>query len=88
MVYAIYFVFYKYYAIIVQHTSAALSISENYDPDVRADMATVMDRLVPENNSLYTHTMEGPDDMPAHAKTALLGNQITIPSIYIIFLSF
>lgn len=51
-------------------------------------MATVMDRLVPENNSLYTHTMEGPDDMPAHAKTALLGNEITIPSMYIIFLYF
>lgn len=68
--------------IIVQHTSAGLSISENYDPDVRTDMATVLDRLVPENNSLYTHTMEGPDDMPAHAKTALVGNQLTIPSIF------
>lgn len=67
--------------VFIQHTSAALSINENADPSVRHDFDTVFDKLVPENQSYYTHTAEGPDDMPAHIKSALLGFSVTIPII-------
>lgn len=65
--------------IFVKHTSCALSINENADPDVRTDMAKIMDRLVCENEPYYDHTLEGPDDMPAHAKCSLMGVSLTIP---------
>lgn len=65
--------------LFVQHTSCALSINENADPDVRSDMSKIMDRLVKENESYYAHTMEGADDMPAHAKCSLFGVSLTIP---------
>lgn len=65
--------------IFIQHTSAALTINENYDPSVRKDMAAISDTLVPENASFYTHTMEGSDDMPAHFKASIMGSSITIP---------
>ena len=65
--------------LFVQHTSCALSINENADPDVRTDLSQIMDRLVRENESYYEHTMEGADDMPAHAKSSLFGVSLTIP---------
>ncbi len=65
--------------LFIKHTSAALSINENADPDVRTDMKQIFDRLVRENEPYYTHTMEGPDDMPAHAKASIIGNSLTIP---------
>lgn len=61
------------------HTSCGLSINENADPDVRTDMETIFNRLVPENNPAYVHTLEGPDDMPAHAKALMSGVSLTIP---------
>jgi len=64
--------------VFLQHTSASLTINENADPDVLADLKTAFDRLAPES-AKYTHTLEGPDDMPAHLKTALLGHSLTIP---------
>lgn len=63
----------------IQHTSAALTINENADPTVRIDMQSHFDHLVPENQSYYLHTHEGPDDMPAHLKTSLIGNSLSIP---------
>lgn len=63
----------------LQHTSASLSINENADPTVRSDLEAHLDKLVPENEPHYQHTYEGPDDMPAHIKTSLLGNSLTIP---------
>jgi secondary thiamine-phosphate synthase enzyme len=65
--------------LFVQHTSCALSINENADPDVRADMSKIMDRLVKEGEPYYEHTLEGLDDMPAHAKSSLFGVSLTIP---------
>ncbi|NJN80894.1 MAG: YjbQ family protein [Caldilineaceae bacterium] len=65
--------------LFIQHTSASLAISENADPEVRVDMETFFDRLAPENAPYYTHTYEGPDDMPAHLKAVLLGSSLTIP---------
>ena len=65
--------------LFVQHTSCALSINENADPDVRTDMSKIMDRLVREGEPYYDHTMEGLDDMPAHAKSSLFGVSLTIP---------
>lgn len=65
--------------LFIKHTSCALSINENADPDVRGDMAKIMDRLVKENEPYYEHTLEGADDMPAHAKSSLIGVSITIP---------
>jgi secondary thiamine-phosphate synthase enzyme len=56
--------------LFIQHTSASLLIQENYGPSARADLEAWLNRLVPENNPLYTHTLEGPDDMPAHIKAA------------------
>ena len=65
--------------LFVQHTSCALTINENADPDVRTDLSRIMDRMVKENEPYYTHTMEGDDDMPAHAKCSLFGASLTIP---------
>ena len=65
--------------LFVQHTSCALSINENADPDVRTDMSKIMDHLVREGEAYYDHTMEGLDDMPAHAKSSLFGVSLTIP---------
>lgn len=63
----------------LQHTSASLSINENADPTVRTDMESHFNQLAPENAPYYKHTLEGPDDMPAHIKQALLGTEIMIP---------
>ena len=65
--------------IFLKHTSCGLSINENYDPDVRYDMETIFNTLVPENRREYTHTLEGSDDMPAHAKSVLSGVSLSIP---------
>jgi len=65
--------------VFILHTSAGLTINENADPDVRVDYETIFNRLVPENDPAYTHTIEGPDDMPAHVKSTLAGSSVTIP---------
>lgn len=65
--------------IFIQHTSASLTISENADPTVRKDFESHFNQMVPENAPYYRHTAEGPDDMPAHLKAALLGTSVTIP---------
>ena len=62
----------------IQHTSASLIIQENADPDVQTDLINYFDKIVPMNNKLYTHTTEGKDDMPAHIKSALTNNQISL----------
>src|SRR6266478_3815147 len=65
--------------IFIQHTSASLTIQENADPDVMVDLNDHFGRLAPEDDKLYRHTVEGPDDMPAHIRAALTGAQLTIP---------
>ena len=65
--------------LFIQHTSAALTINENADPDVQVDMGRIFDRLVKEREPYYEHTLEGDDDMPAHAKTTLAGVGLAIP---------
>ena len=62
----------------IQHTSASLIVQENADPDVQTDLLNYFDNLVPMNNKLYIHTTEGKDDMPAHIKSALTNNQISL----------
>ena len=62
----------------IQHTSASLIVQENADPDVQKDLINYFDKLVPMNNKLYVHTAEGKDDMPAHIKSALTNNQISL----------
>ena len=62
----------------IQHTSASLIVQENADPDVQTDILNYFDNLAPMNNKLYTHTTEGKDDMPAHIKSALTNNQISL----------
>ena len=62
----------------IQHTSASLIIQENADPDVQTDLIKYFDKLAPMDNSLYVHTIEGKDDMPAHIKSALTNNQISL----------
>ena len=62
----------------IQHTSASLIVQENADPDVQIDLINYFNKLAPMNNSLYTHTTEGKDDMPAHIKSSLTNNQITL----------
>ena len=62
----------------IQHTSASLIIQENADPDVQTDLIKYFDKLVPMDNSLYVHTTEGKDDMPAHIKSALTNNQLSL----------
>ena len=65
--------------LFVKHTSCALTINENADPDVRSDMEKILNRMVKENEPYYDHVLEGADDMPAHAKCSLFGVSITIP---------
>ena len=65
--------------LLIKHTSAALALNENADPDVRRDLASIFDRLVPEDAPYYLHTDEGPDDMPAHAKSVMVAPSLTIP---------
>ena len=65
--------------IFVRHTSCGLTVNENADPDVRTDLSAIFDRLVRERESYYVHTLEGDDDMPAHAKSTLTGVELTIP---------
>ena len=67
--------------VFIQHTSASILIQENADPAVLADLATWLDRLVPENDPMYTHTEEGPDDMPAHIKGAITAVNLSVPII-------
>ena len=64
--------------VFIQHTSASLTINENADPDVRTDFETAMNHAVPEDLD-YVHTVEGPDDMPAHVKASMLGSSVSIP---------
>jgi secondary thiamine-phosphate synthase enzyme len=65
--------------VFIQHTSASLSINENADPTVRQDFEMYFNKAVPENDPDYRHDDEGPDDMPAHLKAAMLGSSVTIP---------
>jgi secondary thiamine-phosphate synthase enzyme len=65
--------------LFVQHTSASLLIQENADPSARRDLEAWLARLVPEDDPLYTHTLEGPDDMPAHVRAALTATSLSIP---------
>ena len=65
--------------VFIHHTSASVVINENADPDVQRDLDAFLSRLVPDGDSLYAHTMEGPDDMPAHVKTALTQTSLSIP---------
>ncbi len=65
--------------ILIKHTSAGLSINENADPTVRHDMETHFSKMVPENVDYFRHNYEGPDDMPAHIKTSLVGSHVSIP---------
>lgn len=67
------------FSAFIKHTSASLSINENADPTVRGDFERHFNKMVPEGAPYYKHTMEGPDDMPAHIKTSLLGNNILVP---------
>ncbi len=67
--------------VMVRHTSASLTIQENADPSARHDLQRWLDRLVAENDPLYTHTAEGPDDMPAHIKSALTATTLSIPLV-------
>ncbi|MDI3326228.1 secondary thiamine-phosphate synthase enzyme YjbQ [Pontibacterium granulatum] len=66
-------------SLLIQHTSASLTIQENADPSAKVDLENWMNRLVPENDPLYTHTLEGVDDMPAHIKAALTSTTLSIP---------
>ena len=65
--------------IFIKHTSASLTLNENYDPDVRSDMEKYFNRAVKENELWYDHNSEGSDDMPAHIKSTLIGNSLTTP---------
>ena len=65
--------------LFIKHTSDGLSINENADPDVRMDMESIFNHLVKEREPYYQHTLEGNDDMPAHAKSSIIGTSVTIP---------
>jgi secondary thiamine-phosphate synthase enzyme len=65
--------------LFMQHTSASLTLNENASPDVRRDFAAWFDRAVPDGADYFAHTLEGPDDMPAHIKASLTGSSLTIP---------
>ena len=65
--------------VFIMHTSASLTLNENASPDVREDMEAYFNKVVPENAPYFLHTMEGPDDMPAHIKAAMLGSSLSIP---------
>ncbi len=66
-------------SVFIKHTSAALTINENADPSVRDDFEQIVNHVVPENLPFLTHTLEGPDDMPAHIKASFMGSSVTIP---------
>ena len=65
--------------LFIKHTSASLTINENADPSVRTDFESHMNEMVPEDAPYYVHTIEGPDDMPAHIKASMLGNSVVVP---------
>ena len=65
--------------LFIQHTSASISINENSDPSVGEDLENHFNRLIPENQSYYRHTFEGPDDIPAHIKSSIFGSSLSIP---------
>jgi secondary thiamine-phosphate synthase enzyme len=67
--------------LFIQHTSASLLVQENYDPTAKRDLESWLNRLVPEGDKSYTHTLEGPDDMPAHIKSALTAASLSIPVV-------
>ena len=67
--------------VFIQHTSAGLTINENADPTVREDYESIFNQLVPENLPFLKHTLEGPDDMPAHIKSSLVGSSVSIPIV-------
>ncbi len=67
--------------VFIKHTSAALTINENADPDVREDFENIINHIIPENLPFLKHTLEGPDDMPAHIKAAFIGQSVEIPII-------
>ena len=67
--------------VFIRHTSASLTIQENADPSAREDLERWLNRLVPEHDPLYTHTVEGPDDMPAHIKSALTAVSVSVPLV-------
>lgn len=67
--------------VFIQHTSASLTIQENADPSARRDLEAFLERLVPEGDPLYTHTAEGPDDMPAHVRAALTATTLSVPVV-------
>ena len=64
---------------LIQHTSAGISLNENADPSVRRDFESFMNKLIPENDPAFTHLLEGSDDMPAHLKSSLIGASLSIP---------
>ncbi|MFW5644882.1 MAG: secondary thiamine-phosphate synthase enzyme YjbQ [Bacteroidota bacterium] len=65
--------------ILIKHTSAAITLNENADPTVRTDFENFINKLIPENDPAYIHTLEGPDDMPAHIKSSFFGQSLTLP---------
>lgn len=65
--------------LFIKHTSAGLTLNENADPSVQVDFSAFLDEMIPENHPVYTHTLEGPDDMPAHLKSSVIGSSVTIP---------
>lgn len=65
--------------LFILHTSAGLTINENYDADVRTDFESIFNKMIPENLPFLVHTLEGPDDMPAHVKSSLVGSSVQIP---------
>jgi len=65
--------------VLIKHTSAGITLNENADPSVRADFESFVNKLIPENHPVYTHTYEGADDMPAHLKSSIIGAELTIP---------
>jgi secondary thiamine-phosphate synthase enzyme len=65
--------------ILVKHTSAGITLNENADPEVRTDFEGFLNKMVPENDPVYTHTYEGSDDMPGHLKASIIGAELTIP---------
>ena len=65
--------------VLIAHTSASLTLNENASPDVRTDLGAWLDRAVPDDTPYFRHTLEGPDDMPAHVKAALMGPSLTLP---------
>ena len=68
-------------SLLIKHTSASLTIQENADPSAKKDLEDWLNRLVPENDPIFTHTLEGPDDMPSHIKAALTATTLSIPVI-------